>query len=261
VGKVITSRTRRILGFSRQLGFDPILFVTAIFGSTKFLRDIFHFYFKQRKSDLNIALRLSPILSDFRSSAGHADGHYFWQDLICAKWIYDRNPKDHFDVASRIDGFIAHLLTFRAVTILDIRPLEVSIPNLEVLLGNAQGDISSLNHQYTSVSSLHSIEHFGLGRYGDPIDPLGHLKGLQNIANCVAKGGALYVSFPIGKPAVEYNAQRIISPMWPEEALPEFLLEEFVLIPWRGTPQYGMRPADVDVNNWGQAGLYRFIRK
>jgi hypothetical protein len=29
-----------------------------------------------------------------------------------------------------------------------------------------------------SLSCLHALEHFGLGRYGDPIDPRGHEKGI-----------------------------------------------------------------------------------
>ena len=32
-----------------------------------------------------------------------------------------------------------------------------------------------------SLSCLHAIEHFGLGRYSDPIDINGHIKGLENM--------------------------------------------------------------------------------
>ncbi len=200
------------------------------------------------------------MLKDYRDSAGSAKGHYFWQDLICARWIFERSPQSHFDVASRVDGFIAHLLSFREVTILDIRPLEVEIPNLTVTLGDAQGDLSHLKGKFPSVSSLHSIEHFGLGRYGDTLDSDGHEKGLRNIAGCVASGGTLYVSFPIGSAGVEFNAQRIINPLWAEKILTDFSLEEFVLIPWKDQPVYGLKPTDVDTAVWGQAGLYRFKR-
>jgi hypothetical protein len=200
------------------------------------------------------------VLNDYRATAGTADGHYFWQDLICAKWIFQRNPEAHFDVASRIDGFVAHLLTFRKVTILDIRPLETKIPNLEVILGDAQKELSTIAINFPSVSSLHSIEHFGLGRYGDKLDIAGHEKGLKNIATTVRKGGTLYLSFPIGAEAVEFNAQRIIDPLWPLQILEDFTLEEFVLIPWRGEPSFGLDPTEVDLNTRGQAGLYRFVR-
>ena len=138
--------------------------------------------------------------------------------------------------------------------------MDKAIPNLNIAVGNAQEDLGPLKHSFESVSSLHSIEHFGLGRYGDPIDPLGHEKGLKNISDCVASGGKLYVSFPIGEAVVEFNAQRIIDPLWPVNQLPNFVLEEFVLIPWKGQPIHGAIPAEVNKSINGQCGLYIFRR-
>ena len=61
-----------------------------------------------------------------------------------------------------------------------------------------------------SISCLHAIEHFGLGRYGDPIDVEGHTKGITNLVNLVSNGGRLYISFPIGqKDEVHFNAHRV----------------------------------------------------
>jgi len=231
-------------------------------GLPKYLRDLIQFRSKAKLvSGEKIHISHSPVLADYRANSGSARGHYFWQDLICAQWIFKANPADHFDVASRIDGFVAHLLSFRKVSILDIRPLGVTVPNLEVQLGDAQSNLEQFVNRFPSVSSLHSIEHFGLGRYGDILDPNGHKRGLRNIANCVDRGGILYVSFPIGMAAVEFNAQRIIDPMWPIDELPDFQLEEFVLIPWTDEPIFGTHPKDVNLNISGQAGLYRFKRR
>jgi hypothetical protein len=68
------------------------------------------------------------------------------------------------------------------------------------------------------------------------------------------------VSFPIGEAVVEFNAQRIIDPLWPVNQLPNFILEEFVLIPWKGQPVYGAKPAEVNKSINGQCGLYMFRR-
>jgi hypothetical protein len=205
-------------------------------------------------------MRIAPALQDYHATAGSSDGHYFWQDLICAKWINEVDPERHFDVGSRIDGYIAHLLSFREVTLLDIRPSTLDIPGLTVVIGDAQESLTEYENSFDSASSLHSIEHFGLGRYGDNLDVRGHIKGLHNIARCVQLGGHLYVSFPIGKKEVEFNSQRIISPLWPVEELTDFELQKFVLIPWRGQPIMDSTPGEVDANITGQAGLYKFQR-
>ena len=64
-----------------------------------------------------------------------------------------------------------------------------------------------------SLSCLHAIEHFGLGRYTDPIDIDGHNKGISNLVNLVALGGRMYISFPIGKSdEVHFNAHRVFHP-------------------------------------------------
>jgi hypothetical protein len=50
-----------------------------------------------------------------------------------------------------------------------------------------------------------------LGRYGDPIDAEGHLKGLNNIYEMLQRGGTFYFSVPIGPQRVEFNAHRVFS--------------------------------------------------
>jgi hypothetical protein len=60
-----------------------------------------------------------------------------------------------------------------------------------------------------SLSCLHAIEHFGLGRYGDPIDLDGHKKGIKNLVRCLTDNGTLYLSTPVGRPRIEFNAHRV----------------------------------------------------
>lgn len=247
---------RRLLSFCREFGFDPLKFMRALSNLPKFISQALSWKF----SNLSQKMHLSPSLNDFQAASGSADGHYFWQDLICAKWIFDSRPKAHFDIGSRVDGFIAHLLAFMPVNQLDIRPVKSDIPNLNFLVGDAQKSLQNFYSKFESVSSLHSIEHFGLGRYGDCLDSKGHVLGLHEVSMCTQIGGILYVSFPIGEPRVEFNSQRVIHPNWPVEMLTSFKLDEFVLIPWKGAPIYGLAPADVETKIRGQAGLYRFIR-
>jgi 2-polyprenyl-3-methyl-5-hydroxy-6-metoxy-1,4-benzoquinol methylase len=66
-------------------------------------------------------------------------------------------------------------------------------------------------NKYDSISTLHVIEHFGLGRYGDPIDYYGHIKAIDNITKMLKTGGKLYFSTPIGPQRIEFNAHRVFS--------------------------------------------------
>ena len=75
-------------------------------------------------------------------------------------------------------------------------------------------DELNLNLKTDSVSCLHAIEHFGLGRYKDKIDPDGYKKAFLNIINIIKLNGMFYISFPIGeKNEVHFNAHRVFHPL------------------------------------------------
>lgn len=154
-----------------------------------------------------------PILTDYEDSAGAASGHYFHQDLLVASLVHEANPSRHIDVGSRIDGFVAHVASFRPIEVLDIRPLaDTGHENIRFLQADLMNRAIELPRA-DSVSCLHAIEHFGLGRYGDPVDPEGHRLGLNNLLRMLTPGGTLYLSFPIGRRnEVHFNAHRVFHP-------------------------------------------------
>ena len=150
--------------------------------------------------------------ADRSSQAGVTAGHYFHQDLVVAREVFARRPRRHIDVGSRIDGFVAHVASFRDIEVLDIRPLALSLPGIAFL----QRDVTSLDSSYNaitdSLSCLHALEHFGLGRYGDPVDYDGWRKGLDGLTEMLEAGGTLYLSVPTGEPQrVEFNTHRVFS--------------------------------------------------
>jgi hypothetical protein len=151
-----------------------------------------------------------PCVEDYSSQSAHLPQHYFYQDLLVASKIFKNNPDKHVDIGSRIDGFIAHVASFRKVEVLDIRPLNIDFDNIIFKQGDLMGELD-LEGYSDSISSLHVIEHFGLGRYNDPIDFKGYLKGLDNIYKMLKVGGKFYFSVPIGKEQVVFNAHRVFS--------------------------------------------------
>jgi len=155
---------------------------------------------------------LFPCTGDRFASSGQAVGHYFHQDLLVASRIFKSSPKRHVDVGSRVDGFVAHVASYREIDVIDIRPIESKIPNVKFLQADMMGGISKeLEGCCDSLSSLHAIEHFGLGRYGDPVCRDGHLKGFANLTAMLQSGGTLYFSVPVGENRIEFNAHRVFS--------------------------------------------------
>lgn len=150
-----------------------------------------------------------PIISDKYAKAGII-GNYFWQDLWAAKLIKNTCVKEHFDIGSRIDGFIAHLLAMGIdVTLIDIREFPYKMDGLHTIIDDATMLNQIADQSIDSMSALCSLEHFGLGRYGDPVDPEACFKCFREIQKKVKQGGNLYISLPIGRERVEFNAHRV----------------------------------------------------
>jgi hypothetical protein len=182
-------------------------------------------------------------------------GEYFLADLWAARQIRRQHPERHLDVGSRIDGLVAHLLTFTTVDVVDIRPLVSTVEGLHFV----QADASVLDGiKAASVSSFHALEHFGLGRYGDPLDALGHVKGLAALGGTVTAGGHLYVGYPVGRARVVFNAHRVIDPRLAIEVLTDFDLVEFAIVA-NGTISVA-DPNDVAAMEYA-VGLYHFRRR
>lgn len=196
---------RKIGTISLGFGLDPRKTLSSIMAIPGFVRDFIWFI---RFEHDNFAKSLLPILSDKVETAGIAKGHYFWCDLITARWIRDDNPDDLLDVGSRIDGFVAHVLCFRSIDVVDVRKLESQVDGINFI----QSDFTKPNTivgEYSAISSLHAIEHFGLGRYGDPLVVDGWKTALCNFHLNLKENGFLYLAAPISyRNTVHFNAHR-----------------------------------------------------
>lgn len=197
--------------YLKLFGFSPKKFLYSLKGSIPYLMNLAKIK-KQLKSEDNFELtKLYPCLDDRYEDAGVLAGHYFYQDLYVANKIFKANPQKHVDLGSRVDGFVAHVASFREIEVFDIRPLNKKINNVKFFKADLMDKDFSISDYCDSISSLHAIEHFGLGRYGDEIDVSGHLTGLANIAMILKRGGTFYFSAPIGKQRIEFDAHRVFS--------------------------------------------------
>ena len=194
-------------------------------------------------------------------------GYYFWQDLWAARKIFQVKPSEHYDIGSRVDGFIAHVLPFMPVTMIDIRPLPQKVEGLHFIQADATNLEGIADNSIVSLSSLCAPEHFGLGRYGDPVDPEACFTAMKSMQRVLAHGGHLYIAVPVGdRSGVAFNAHRIFMPELVAETMNELRLADFSVI--GSSEEYlehitfeEFHAKDFGVNySGGVDGLFEFVK-
>jgi SAM-dependent methyltransferase len=158
--------------------------------------------FSLRDEDLFPCLNEATANTDF-------DHHYIYHPAWAARLVKNLNPVKHIDISSSL-SFCSILSAFIQTGFYDFRPAQLSLSNLT--LGHA--DLTNLHFESNSIESIscmHTIEHIGLGRYGDPIDPNGDIKAINELKRVTAPNGSLLLVTPVGKPRIQFNAHRIYS--------------------------------------------------
>lgn len=205
-----------------------------------------------------------PIICDKYESAGTIS-NYFWQDLWAARLIVKTGVKNHFDIGSRLDGFIAHLLAAGIeITMIDVREFpNRRVEGLHTIVDDATTLRQIPDESIGSISALCSLEHFGLGRYGDPVDPEACFTCFENIQRKLRRGGRLYLSVPVGRERVEFNAHRVFYASTIVNCFYSLRLEEFSCAS-EGEIEHdvSLRKYDNDMHNGEyRYGLFSFVKE
>jgi hypothetical protein len=138
-------------------------------------------------------------------------------------------PRRHIDISSTL-SFSAMLSAFLPVDFYDYRPAPLKLPGLRCSSANLLG-LPFEDSSVESISCMHTLEHVGLGRYGDQLDPIGDKKAAAELARVTAFEGNLLIVVPTGKPRLCFNAHRVYSYEHVIEMFPGMSLRQFALIP------------------------------
>jgi SAM-dependent methyltransferase len=256
----------RIYEFLKLMGIDPLVFITTIRGLGFYLKDLNEIK-RQKGSDNSFHFgRTYPILHERFSASGTMSGHYFHQDLFVAQKVFDNNPIRHIDIGSRTDGFVAHVAVFRKIEVFDVRGQKSKVKNIVFNQADLMKLPDTLVDYCDSISSLHAIEHFGLGRYGEPINYFGHVIAIDNIYKILKKNGTFYFSVPIGTQRIEFNAHRVFSLEYLIKLLdPKFIIKSFSFINDKGNffEDVHISNENIDSNfncNYG-CGIFELTRR
>jgi hypothetical protein len=200
-----------------------------------------------------------PCLGDATKETSF-DSHYIYHPAWAARIVKKINPKKHIDIASSL-AFCSITSAFIPVDFYDYRPGRLNLTNLN----SFHCDLTNLSFKDNSINSLswmHTIEHIGLGRYGDPIDPDGDIKAINELKRVTSKGGHLLIVVPIGKPKICFNAHRIYSFDQIISYFNEFELKEFALVTDDPNHKFIINPSKKITNsqNYG-CGCFHFRKK
>ncbi len=157
------------------------------------------------------------------------DRHYVFHVAWACRIVQTINPAVHIDFSSSL-YFCSTVSAFVPTKFYDFRPAKLNLSGLDSLEGDLT-KISFPDNSVESLSCLHTIEHVGLGRYGDPIDYDGDIKAIAELKRVVKPDGSLLFVTPVGKARIQYNAHRIYSYDQVMEHFSGFELKEFSLVP------------------------------
>lgn len=107
-------------------------------------------------------------------------------------------------------------------------------------------DFCTSSAKYDAVFSYSSIEHSGLGRYGDPLNPNGDIETMERVYSSLKDGGYCFLGIPVGKDHLVWNAHRIYG----EKRLKMLYLEDkFKEIEWIGCDKNFIHTCPVPTGN------------
>ena len=223
----------------------------------KFINDFSNYNRMSINNKLSI-INTRPELFDNVTSTTF-DFHYVFQSYWAFQKIISIKPKILVDIGSQVQHNALISLIVRIICV-DIRPLAEDFINMKQI----SSDILHLpfpNNSIEALSCLHVVEHIGLGRYGDKLNPNGTQDSCKELARILMPGGDLFLSLPVGKPRVCFNSHRINDPILIRDFFQslKLKLKEFSIITDNGSFFPNQNPENYFDQNYA-CGCYHFIK-
>jgi len=192
-----------------------------------------------------------PCLSDATTDTSF-DTHYVYHTAWAARLLVQIHPERHIDIGSCL-RFVTISSAFIPIDFYDFRPPPIRMSNLCCKYADLK-QLPFEDDSVFSISCMHVVEHIGLTRYGDAIDPKGDIKAIKELCRVTAKGGHLLFAIPLGGVAkIQFNAHRIYT----YDQIYEYLiaegmtLKEFSLITDNGDFILHAKPKDASFQSYG----------
>lgn len=184
--------------------------ITNILSARNFKKEYSSLQQLEKKTNKRFKLDWSdrfPCLNENTETANF-DAHYIYHTAWAARVLRETNPEIHIDISSSL-YFCSIASAFVKIKYYDYRPADIKLDNLSC----DKADLLSLpfkDNSVVSLSCMHTVEHIGMGRYGDVLDYDGDIKAMKELNRVLAKDGNLLFVVPVGGLAkIMFNAHRI----------------------------------------------------
>ncbi len=141
-----------------------------------------------------------------RRECGHYGQTDFW--LYEALDAYPIKDKEVAIIGSASPWYEAMVIAFGGKpTTIEYNKILTDDPRLTILTVE---EFTKAPKKFDVVLSISSIEHDGLGRYGDPLDPSADLKFMKRVKTLyLKKNGTMFLAVPIGQDVLTWNRDRV----------------------------------------------------
>ena len=211
--------------------------------------ELIHWYFSDLNSAIKKELYNKETVDNYlnRINRKLQGDSYGWTDT----WLY--NSLDRHDIKNKTVAIMGSIMPWYESVCLSYGGIPITLEYNVIEPEDIRLKMIHVN-DYTKYEpfdiafSISSFEHDGLGRYGDPIDPYGDFRAMSDMKKILKKDGLLFLSVPIGKDKLVWNAHR----KYGELRLP-YLIDNWELIDQEGFDENLM---SVDS---GESGVYQPI--
>jgi hypothetical protein len=226
-----------------------------------FLNDFRRFKRLSKKQDrVSVRFKDRHVCLKEKTAESGFDRHYIYHTAWAARAVARIRPKYHIDISSSL-YFCSIISAYVPVRFYEFRPPALALDNLTV----ETADLLKLPYETGSVQSIscmHVVEHAGLGRYGDPIDPDADCKAIGELTRVCAIGGSVLFVVPVGKPRIAFNAHRVYSPRAICGYFAPLSLRQFSFIPesFSDGPPSIVPEGDVEAHRAEGCGCFWFVK-
>jgi hypothetical protein len=121
---------------------------------------------------------------------------------------YSLRGKNVAVIGSQSPWIEAILVNAGAKTVTTVE-YNVPICDHSIIKTKSYDEFCKSDDKYDAIITYSSIEHTGLGRYGDPLNPNGDIETMEHIHRCLNDEGLCFLGVPVGKDYLVWNAHRI----------------------------------------------------